>query len=567
MEIQSEKNERRFIKLIVGGLVSSILVVVLVYAGVHFFHSWQERRLVRRAAAYLSGGDAKLAALSARRAFQMNPANADAARALAQIADRTGDGTALDWWRKVLDLQPNKTEDALSLVRAALRQNDLAAAEKALAGLDETAKATAGYHAASGRLEEMKKHPAEAERHWAEASTLAPDNISYQFQLALIRLGSNDQAKRASARQVLEHLRADPKQRAASTRALILDGMAHQEQAQHTQLLASELQGYPEALFSDRLLYLEILQKVRDPGFAEYLAKLQKDAASNPADLASLLSWMSGNENAAAAIEFAKTLPAQSVSKWPVAPTLAAAYASLPDWPGLEHLTSTTEWPPFDFLRHAYLSRALRGQNRKLAAEQEWIAAQKEASAQPQSLLVLARTAAAWGWEAETVDLLWVLSKSGETRLEALQALYQHYAKLGDTTGLYRTLLRLVEALPHDLALQNNLAQVSLLIGADVDRARKVAAETRSKEPGNGAFAATYAFSLYTSGDVKGALETMDQLTGDQLRDPSVAVYYGVVLAAAGRKEKAREYLQRAAEATLLPEEKALVEKAKSTLR
>jgi tetratricopeptide (TPR) repeat protein len=566
LEIQSEKNERRFIKLIVGGLVGSILVVVLVYLGVHFFHRWQERHLVRRAAAYLGGGDVKLAALSARRALQMNPANADAARALAQIADRTGDRAALDCWRKVLDLQPNNTEDALSLVRSALRLNDLAAAEKALDGLDEAAKRTPAYHAASGRLEEMKKHPVEAERHWAEASALAPDNLSYQFQLALIRLGSSDQAKRESARQLLERLRADPKQRAASTRALILDGMAHQEEAHRTQLLASELQSYPEALFSDRLLYLEILRKVHDPGFAEYLEKLQKDAASNPADLASLLSWMSGHENAAAAIEFAKTLPAQSTGKWPVALALAAAYASLPDWPGLENLTSTTEWPPFDFLRHAYLCRALRGQNKKLPAEQEWITAQKEAS-QPQSLLVLARSAAAWGWEAETVDLLWVLAKSEDTKLEALQTLYQHYAKLGDTTGLYRTLLRLVELLPRDLALQNNLAQISLLIGADVERARKVAAETRSKEPRNGAYAATYAFSLYTSGDVKGALQTMDQLTPDQLHDPSVAVYYGVILAAAGQKEKAREYLQRAAEATLLPEEKALVQKAENTLR
>jgi tetratricopeptide (TPR) repeat protein len=567
LEIQSEKNERRFIKLIVGGLVSSILVVVLAYAGVHFFHRWQERHLVRRAAAYLSGGDVKLAALSARRALQMNPANADAARALAQIADRTGDRAALEYWSKVLALQPNNTEDALSLVHSALRLNDLAAAEKALDGVDEAAKRTAAYHAASGRLAEMKKHPAEAEHHWAEASELAPENQSYQLQLALIRLGSTDQAKRESARQVLERFRADPKQRAASTRALILDGMAHEEEAHRTQLLASELQSYPEALFSDRLLYLEILRKGRDPGFAEYLGKLQKVAASNPADLASLLSWMSGHENAAAAIEFAKTLPAQSLGKWPVAPALAAAYATLPDWPGLEHLTSTTEWSPFDFLRHAYLSRALRGQNKKLPAEQEWIAAQKEASAQPQSLLVLARSAAAWGWAAETVDLLWVLAKSEDTKLEALQTLYQHYAKLGDTTGLYRTLLRLVEVLPHDLALQNNLAQISLLIGADVERARKVAAETRNKEPQNGAYAATYAFSLYTSGDVKGALQTMEQLTPDQLRDPSVAVYYGVILAAAGQKEKAHEYLQRAAEATLLPEEKALVEKAESTLR
>jgi Flp pilus assembly protein TadD len=567
LEIQSEKNERRFIKLIVGGLVGLVLVIVFVYAGVHFFHRWQERHLIRRAAAYLSGGDVKLAALSARRAVQMNPANADAARAMAQIADRAGDRAASEWWRKVLDLQPHNTEDALALVRSALRVNDLATAEKTLDGLDEAAKGTAGYHAASGRLAEMKKNPVEAERHWAKASEIAPDNTSYQFQLALIRLGTNDQSKRESAREVLERLRADPKQRAAATRTLILDGVAHHDEAHGMQLLASELQSYPEALFSDRLLYLEILRQLHDPGFAEYLKRLEQDAASNPADLASLLSWMSSNETAAAAVEFGKTLPAEVVGKWPVSPALAAAYASLKDWPGLEQLVRTTEWPPFDFLRRAYLSLALRGQDKKFPAEQEWMAAQKEASAQPQSLLLLARTVAAWGWDAETVDLLWVLAKNDDTKLEALQTLYQHYAKLGDTSGLYRTLLRLAEALPNDLTLQNNLAQISLLLGADVERARKVAAEIMGKEPANGAYVSTYAFSLYAQGDVKGALQAMDQLSQDQLRDPSVAVYYGVVLAAAGQKEKARGYLRRAAEAKLLPEEKALVAKAESTLQ
>jgi hypothetical protein len=567
LEIQSEKNERRFIRLIVGGLAGLVLVIVLVYAGVHFFQRWQERHLIRRAAAYLSGGDVKAAALSARRAVQMNPANADAARAMAQIADRAGDRTAPEWWRKVLDLQPHNTEDALALVRSALRVNDLATAERTLDGLDEAAKRTSGYHAASGRLAEMMKNPIEAERHWAKASEIAPDNTSYQFQLALIRLGTNDQSKRESAREVLEHLRADPKQRAAATRTLILDGEAHHEGAHRMQLLAGELQSYPEALFSDHLLYLEILRQLHDPGFAEHLRKLEQDAASSPANLASLLSWMSSNETAAAAVEFGKTLPAESVGKWPVSPALAASYASLKDWPGLEQLARTTEWPPFDFLRRAYLSRALRAQDKKFPAEQEWMAAQKEASAQPQSLLLLAHTVAAWGWEAETVDLLWILAKNQDTRLEALQTLYQHYAKLGDTTGLYRTLLRLVEALPNDLTLQNNLAQISLLLGADIERARKVAAEINGKEPLNGAYISTYAFSLYTNGDVKGALQAMDQLSQDQLRDPSVAIYYGVVLAAAGEKEKAREYLGRATEANLLPEEKALVAKAEGTLR
>jgi hypothetical protein len=567
LEIQLAKNERRFIKLIVGGIVGLVLVIVLAYGGVHFFHRWQERRLIRRAAAYLSGGDVKAAALSARRALQLNPANVNAARAMAQIADRAGDRTALDWWRKVLDLEPHTTEDALALVRSALRVNDLTTAEKTLAALDEAAKQTAGFHAASGRLAEIKKNAIEAEHHWTKAIEMAPANTSYQFQLALIHLGTNDPAKRKSALAALERLRTDPKQRTAATRTLILDGVARHEETRRMQLLANELQSYPEAQFSDRLLYLEILRQLHDPGFDEYLRKLEQDAMSNPADLASLFSWMSNNETAAAALEFGKTVPAESVGKWPVSPALADVYANLKDWAGLEQLARNSEWPPFDFLRRAYLSRALRGQDKKFPAEQEWLAAQKEASANPQALLMLARTVAGWGWKTEMVDLLWALAKTDETKLEALQTLYQHYAKAGDTSGLYRTLLRLVEALPNELPLQNNLAQISLLLGADVERARKVAAEIKNKEPLNGAYVSTYAFSLHTKGDVKGALQAMDQLSEEQLRDPSVAAYYGVVLAAAGQKEKAREFLDRAAQANLLPEEKALVAKAASTLQ
>ena len=74
-------------------------------------------------------------------------------------------------------------------------------------------------------------------------------------------------------------------------------------------------------------------------------------------------------------------------------------------------------------------------------------------------------------------------------------------------------------------------------------------------------------FPLYTKGDVSGALRALEKLTPEQLRDPSLSVYYGVVLAAAGQKEKARELLRRANEANLLPEEKALVAKAETTLK
>jgi hypothetical protein len=54
----------------------------------------------------------------------------------------------------------------------------------------------------------------------------------------------------------------------------------------------------------------------------------------------------------------------------------------------------------------------------------------------------------------------------------------------------------------------------------------------------------------------------MDSIPQDQQRNPAVAAYYGVMLASSGEKGKAREYLEIGKTATLLPEEKVLVERA-----
>ncbi len=55
-------------------------------------------------------------------------------------------------------------------------------------------------------------------------------------------------------------------------------------------------------------------------------------------------------------------------------------------------------------------------------------------------------------------------------------------------------------------------------------------------------------------------------LKPEQLRQPEVASYYGVVLAAAGDQQQAEEFLALSESARLLPEERALIDKARRTL-
>jgi Flp pilus assembly protein TadD len=184
----------------------------------------------------------------------------------------------------------------------------------------------------------------------------------------------------------------------------------------------------------------------------------------------------------------------------------------------------------------------------------------------PPNLNLLRTIAFQWNWPDKATAVLWMLAENPDAQRDALQALYRYYAAQRDTSGLYRTLSRLVAVIPYDPALRNNFAQISLLLKAETSHARAIAQDLHKAHPHNAAFASTYAFALFQSGDVKGALKIMRQLTPEQLHDPSIAAYFGILLAAAGQNDNATEYFALAEKAKLLPEEEELVAQAKASL-
>lgn len=567
MKQPGERGERTLIKLALGILVGVMLISFLGWGGYRLYAVLESKHLARRAAGYLSGGDLRQAALSARRALQLNPSSIAAIRVVAEAAERANDRSALGWRRKAVDLQPESIENKLAFVNCALQFKEVAVAAKVLDQLDEKTRETADFHAAAARLAEAKKDPVQTERHWAEAVRLAPGDKSYQLEFASAILKIGNPSRRDAALATLEQVRADQKQRAVATRVLIIDGIRHRLGSQKLLGFARELQEYPEATLSDRLLYLDLLRQLRAPEFTQHLTEIENRVASNPAELAAVLSWMNANGMGLLALDFTRSLPADIVTKWPVPLAIAEAYDRLADWEKLEDFVQGKNWGPFDFLRHAYLSRAFREEGRAVVADREWALAQKLAGTQTRFLSVLSQTVSGWGWKKESLDLLWVLSKHPETQLEALEGLYQEYIRTGDTPGLYRVLTRLSELMPGDRRIQNNLAQLRLLLNADVERARQVASDVYAQEPSNPAYASTYAFALYTKGDANEGLKVMNRLSAEELHQPAVATYYGVLLAAAGETEKAREYLSLVDSAKLLPEERALITKAQDSLK
>jgi predicted Zn-dependent protease len=564
LEIAHQRIERAYLKLALSIIVGFVLLGVLGWGGCRVYNHFQAQHLTRRAAGYLAGGNLRDAALSARRAMQLER-SAEAMRVMAQVAERSNDRLGLEWRREVLEAGARSVEDVLALASSALQFKEIAEAEKALNSVAIDQQNTASFQATAARLAEAKDKISEAEQHWVRATELAPDDKAYQMGLAFAKLKADVPASREAGRALLEQLRTDEKQRAAATRALIADAILHRENTDAAKKFAQALQDYPEATFADRLLYLEILRATKDEGFPRYLTAVENDAKSDPVALASLIGWMNNSGMALVALDYVRGIDKEMISKWPIPSELAKSYVRLADWDGLEQFARDGRWPQLDFMRRAYLARAFREKGKPELAEHEWAAAEKGALTDARFLEALERITVEWGWTNEAVELLWQLAKTPEKQVDALHSLYKHYAKQGDTQGLYRVLLRLVELEPADRAARNNLAQIGLLLDADPARSRKMAAELYQEEPNNATFASTHAFALYSQGDVTQALKIMSALPAEQLHDPGASAYYGIFLAAAGRRQEAEPYLVRGETASLLPEEKALVKRARSS--
>jgi predicted Zn-dependent protease len=104
----------------------------------------------------------------------------------------------------------------------------------------------------------------------------------------------------------------------------------------------------------------------------------------------------------------------------------------------------------------------------------------------------------------------------------------------------------------------------ALLLDAQEMKPNEIAHTLYEQIPTNAAYASTYAFSLYRQKKYAEALKIMETLTPQQLMDPSIAGYYGIILKASGNPAKANTYLDLADKAFLLPEERKMFQQAKS---
>lgn len=544
-----------------------MIVVLSVGGAVGYkqFRAWQQRRLIAEANGLLGQGDYRRASLDARRLLQIDPQSAEACRILARLAEIAGSRSALDWRRRVMDLGVATPNDLILLARAAVRNDDRATADVAIGKLPESAKETADYHALLADIAYAQRDGVEMERQLSAAARLDPTNKDYSMRLAALRLGATDPALRAEGKQTLLEFQKDPTLQRDATRYLAEDAL-RQKTTLAALELARQLDSFPNKTFADRLILLTALDAAKDNGFAPFLEEMKNSSADDPERGAAVITWLNMHNRPADAIAWSAQLQPGIVGQRMVQIALSDAFVTSRDWNGLQRLVNSGNWGTFDFLRSALHSRALRELGNEPESAAQWNEALKKVSGDSRQAMTLAETVEKWGWRAEAIDLLWIVAKDPLKGGDALRALYAYFAKNRDTENVYRVILHQLELRPNDRDVQNNFAQLSLLLKLNTERAQKLGREVYESDPKNPAYASTYAFALHSAGDTKKGLKILETLTAEQLHTPEIAAYYGLLLAAAGDQARAVEFLDLGEKATLLPQEKALMEKARRSL-
>ncbi len=555
----SEQVAKRWLR---RGAVFIILAAIL-WGGWQAVGHWQKKRLIHQAHTAFESADYQTATLCARRVLQLDKDNIAATRVLAALAERAGLPQSLIWRSRVVELQKSPPNDDLErLVRASLRHGQLQIARDTLSKFSEADRQTPVYHELLGALNLASGQWEQAEAEYRRALDLDPDNPARSFTLISIQLQSPNADTRNAARAEMHKFAKHPQLGRQALRALLTDQFTTFSQDEIIEL-AKQLANTSDADFNDHLLNLDILKRAERPEAVSALIQMQGAAANNAADAFKLVSWMVANSQAPEAIAWVDSLPEKIRNQMPLPLALADALLAVKNWEQLASLTRSSNWDYLDFLRCAYLARALKELDDEVGFKTQWNLAVSQANRQSGAMSQLAALVNNWGWTDEVRDLLWTASRGTNDPMWALRLLYHHYSKSGDTAGLHRTLARIIELEPESELMRNNYAMLSLLLRSNTERAFQMAEDAYKAKPDNPALASTYACALWTHNKPAEALAIMQKIPADKLLIPPLAAWYGIILAANGDHSKAAHYLDLGETANLLPEERKLLQQAR----
>lgn len=526
--------------------------------GLPRYRDYRDERAVQQAELCLARGDLSRAVHAARTVLERNQSNPGATRVMASVAEAYGSPEALRWRERVATFQPDLT-NRLALAETALRCEPFpfATATRILNEIGPADRLSVTYQRLAGVLAVKCARLPAAENYFTEVLRLDPTNQVSQICLAILQLQSTNPPVHGAARATLEKLAAQPGIGSLALRPLVAESLDRKDLAR-AEAFSWRLVTNAHGIFRDRIVHLAILDARGDTNLAACLAQTEQIASTNHFAARELADWLNTSGHAAECLDWFNRLPAPFLQRGLLPLARADAYLALKQWPELQRYLSDSQWSGLDPIRFALIAWTALKQAPPEDDVVPWQTALRLGSASPEVLHRLATLAATWGWEARTEDVLWLAVEKSPAQSWPDAALTQFYLGNQNTAGLRRVAKARYGKAASDLVAANNYAAYSLLLDQDLPAAERAAAAVYAAAPTNAYFTSTHALSLVKQGRFQEAREAFRQVTPGQLKDPTIAVYYGITLAASGLSAEAKPYLDQRSQVRLLPEEVAL---------
>lgn len=551
---------------------SLLIIVVAVGAlvwqtrGRAYYARWQRQKQLGAAELAFRANDFTNAARLAREVGAVETANVRAVEIAAGSLDQLGSPDALRWLRRLAELKRNDEAALQAWAYAAFRQDDLRSAYQALR-LFPRGSDSAAFHDIAGRVALSRNDQVQARQHFARALALAPDSPEIQIRFAEVHVDSTEAAEHERSVRLLEQLSTNGVHSAAALGALTREALQRGD-AVRAERFSAQLLARPNLTFADRLVHLSTLRAGRSPEYPAEMARLQAEAAGDPAQLPRWLNWKVAQNETAEALGWFATLPAETQNFAPVMAAAAELYVKLEDWKGLREWVFNANWGALECRRLAYQALA----NGRLSAgglttvAAPWQAALKAAKAQPEHLHWMAAQAEAWElWQpAETT--LWLMVQKEIDADGSLERLASLYRRLNQANNLLKVAKRQLELHPRDPSFEADALYYGALLRVEPLQLKTLAERVRPRIQESPEYATALAMYLARAGASEEGRAILDGFRADQFTPARKALHI-LLLAQVSDRANARRELEQATRHGMLPEEAAMLDEAQALAR
>lgn len=581
-ELRDRKRKRRRL-LLIGFLI--LLVLVAGYFAArpvrNSVRAWQARRHADRAFTFIDQQKWREARDEATAAYQLQPNEPQATRAVARLLSRAGQSDALGFWKNLASMTALTREDLRDEAGIALKANNVAVAEEATHLLLQNSNgkpAPSDFVLAAevslrkrefGQAGELAKKalndPAATRRDQLQA-TLALDTVARnggaslvgdarQIDARLVEIGAgNDDVSLEALVSLTERILnapADEKNEPPLPPAQLIDKIDH----------------HPLATTAHKLLAadLEISQQSEQREQIEQHV-IDRWKNGNNEELAALGAWLYRHG------QYQRELDAIPLERATQTRDLflqhVDALGALNRWDDIRKILESERFPLDPVIQNMYLARCYAQQGQQEGADNNWQRAIQNAAGDLSKLLMLgdyaekngAQQVAATAYDAATV----VSPKSRPAQLGRLRAVLA----TGDTKKLHAVLAELLKIWPNDTGLQNDEAYARLLLlppdtkpdSSELKSIELLAEKLVQEEPTSLPHRTLLALALLKENRPYTALTLYQNLTVPQNAvNASTIAVHAAVLAASGQIEPAKSEAEKIRPDKLLPEERSLI--------